>query len=82
MIRGLPMPVYAGGIYLVHDGALRLIPEEDRVVHATRRPVVVVTGPNSNSDQGWPFLLVCPLSTSTSRKARYMTFNSRPAKET
>lgn len=43
----------------------------ERVVHATRRPVVVVTGPDSNSDRSWPFLLVCPLSTSTSRKTRY-----------
>lgn len=71
MIQGLRTPVYAGGIYLVEDRTLRLIPEEERVVHTTRRPVVVVTGPDSNSDQGWPFVLVCPLSTSTSRKTRY-----------
>ncbi|MYQ46080.1 hypothetical protein GTW40_13595 [Streptomyces sp. SID4985] len=65
------VPVYSGGVYYVTDDKLRLIPDEDRQLHETRRPVLVVTGPTTNSDVEWPFVLVCPISSSTSRRTRY-----------
>ncbi|QBI52183.1 type II toxin-antitoxin system PemK/MazF family toxin [Streptomonospora litoralis] len=64
-------PVYAGGVYYVTDEQIRLIPDEERKLHDTRRPVLVVSGPSANADIEWPFTLVCPLSTSTSRKTKY-----------
>ncbi|MFE5108570.1 type II toxin-antitoxin system PemK/MazF family toxin [Streptomyces sp. NPDC056663] len=64
-------PVYAGGVYYVTDEKLRLIPDEDRQLHTTRRPILVVSGPSSNGDMAWPFILVCPISSSTTRKTRY-----------
>ncbi|GAA4522600.1 hypothetical protein GCM10023096_49580 [Nonomuraea ferruginea] len=67
----MPAPYVAGGVYLVSDKTLRLIPEEERVVHDERRPVVVVTGGQSNGDPDWPFVLVCPVSSSTSRRTRF-----------
>ncbi|MER5621664.1 type II toxin-antitoxin system PemK/MazF family toxin [Streptosporangium sp. NPDC002544] len=67
----MPGPYLAGGVYLVSDKSLRLIPEEDRVVHDERRPVVVVTGTESNGDPDWPFVLACPISGSTSRRTRF-----------
>jgi len=60
-----------GGVYLVRDASLRLIPQEERVVHDSRRPVVVVTGPSTNGEDDWKFVLVCPISGSTSRRTRY-----------
>jgi mRNA-degrading endonuclease toxin of MazEF toxin-antitoxin module len=66
-----PRTVVAGGVYLVRDDRIRLIPEEERVVHDPRRPVVVVSGPDTNGDQSWPSVLVCPISGSTSRRTKY-----------
>jgi mRNA-degrading endonuclease toxin of MazEF toxin-antitoxin module len=62
--------VRAGGIYLVPDKEIRLIPEEEREVHETRRRVVVVTGP-TNSEEAWRFVLGCPISGSTSKRTRF-----------
>ncbi|MGP3912467.1 type II toxin-antitoxin system PemK/MazF family toxin [Nonomuraea sp. 10N515B] len=67
----MPGPYVAGGVYLVSDKAVRLIPEEERVIHDERRPVVVVTGGDSNGDPTWPFVLACPISGSTSRRTRF-----------
>ncbi|MFC6083840.1 type II toxin-antitoxin system PemK/MazF family toxin [Sphaerisporangium aureirubrum] len=67
----MPGPYVTGGVYLVRDKALRLLPEEERVVHDERRPVVVVTGHRSNGDPDWPFVLACPVSGSTSRRTRF-----------
>lgn len=64
----MPGPYVAGGVYLVSDKALRLIPEEERAVHDERRPVVVVTGVTTNGDPEWPFVLACPVSGSTKRR--------------
>jgi mRNA-degrading endonuclease toxin of MazEF toxin-antitoxin module len=69
--KARPEAAIMGGVYLVRDERLRLIPEEERVVHDTRRPVVVVTGPATNGDPVWQFVLVCPISGSTSRRTRY-----------
>nr|WP_062340020.1 type II toxin-antitoxin system PemK/MazF family toxin [Herbidospora sakaeratensis] len=67
----MPGPYVAGGVYLVRDKSLRLIPEEDRVIHDERRPVVLVSGGESNGDPSWPFVLACPISGSTRRRTRY-----------
>jgi mRNA-degrading endonuclease toxin of MazEF toxin-antitoxin module len=67
----VPGPYISGGVYLVTDKSLRLIPEEERVVHDQRRPVVVVTSAASNGDPDWPFVLACPISGSTSRRTRF-----------
>ncbi|MFI0238230.1 type II toxin-antitoxin system PemK/MazF family toxin [Streptomyces sp. NPDC016845] len=67
----MSVPVYAGGVYYVVDDKLRLIPDEQRQLHDTRRPVLIVTGPTANVDTKWPFALVCPISGSTGRKTRY-----------
>ncbi|WP_165970594.1 type II toxin-antitoxin system PemK/MazF family toxin [Actinomadura sp. 6K520] len=67
----MPGPYVAGGIYLVPDKSLRLIPAEQRDVHDERRPVVIVTGADSNGDPDWPFVLACPISGSTRRRTRF-----------
>ena len=63
--------MYSGGVYLVQEKNIRLLPEEERVLHDARRPVVIVSGPETNGDHGWPFVLMCPISGSTSRRTRY-----------
>lgn len=60
--------VVNGGIYYVKDAALTLPPNDDREIHETRRPVIVLSGPSANSNRGWLFVLVAPISSSTSRK--------------
>ena len=50
---------------------ITLPPDDDREYHAERRPVLVVSGSLTNSDATWPFVLACPLSSSTTRKTRY-----------
>lgn len=67
----MPGPYIVGGVYLVTDKTVRLFPEEDRVIHDERRPVVVVSGAQSNCDPDWPFVLACPISGSTSRRTRF-----------
>ncbi|WP_141582145.1 type II toxin-antitoxin system PemK/MazF family toxin [Actinomadura sp. WMMA1423] len=67
----MPGPYLAGGIYLVPDKTLRLIPEESREIHDERRPVVVITGGETNGDADWPFVLICPISGSTRRRTRF-----------
>lgn len=71
MTNGITTPAYLGGIYLVNEHKVRFVPDEDRVEHGTRRPVLVMSGPDSNSDPKWPFVLACPLSTSGKFKTRF-----------
>jgi mRNA-degrading endonuclease toxin of MazEF toxin-antitoxin module len=66
-----PGAVIVGGVYLVQDKLIRLLPEEERVVKDPRRPVVVVSGPDTNGDAAWPLVLACPISGSTSRRTKY-----------
>ncbi len=67
----MSQPVIVGGIYWVDDDLLTLPPRDDRPVTHPRRSVMVVSGPETNSDEGWPFVLVCPLSSSTTRRTRF-----------
>jgi hypothetical protein len=56
----------AGAVYYVRDRGLTLPPNEDRAYHDERRPVLVISGPETNSDTSWNFVLVAPISSSTS----------------
>jgi mRNA-degrading endonuclease toxin of MazEF toxin-antitoxin module len=64
-------PAVNGGVYYVKDSTISLPPNEGREPHEQRRPVVVVSGPTTNSNGGWPVVLVAPISSSTSRKTSY-----------
>jgi mRNA-degrading endonuclease toxin of MazEF toxin-antitoxin module len=64
-------PVINGGVYYVDDSVISLPPNDDRMYHNERRPVVVLSGPDTNSDDAWRTVLVAPISSSTSRKTRY-----------
>ncbi|MDG4803738.1 MULTISPECIES: type II toxin-antitoxin system PemK/MazF family toxin [Micromonospora] len=63
-------PVVQGGIYWVTDTDISLPPNHDRKTHP-RRPVVVLTGPDTNSHAGWRFVLVAPISSESTRKTVY-----------
>lgn len=63
--------IIVGGIYWVEDSHLTLLPRKDRPLQHPRRSVIVVSGPETNSDEAWPFVLVCPLSSSTRRRTRF-----------
>ncbi len=66
------MPSYAiGGLYLVADSKLTLLPAEERQVHAERRRFLVLSSLETNSDESWPVVLGCPVSASTSYKTRF-----------
>lgn len=55
------MQILIGGVYWVMDSLLDLVPGEVvRNLHP-RRPVVVVSGPGSNSDPKWSHVLVVQL---------------------
>jgi mRNA-degrading endonuclease toxin of MazEF toxin-antitoxin module len=63
-------PVVQGGIYWVTDEDLSLPPNDNRKTHP-RRPVVVLTGPETNSFAGWRLVLVAPISSESTRKTQY-----------
>lgn len=67
----MTVSVTAGGVYYVTDDKLRLIPDETRQLHDHRRPALVVSGFTANSDPGWPFVVVCPISGSTTHKTKF-----------
>ncbi|WP_157520913.1 type II toxin-antitoxin system PemK/MazF family toxin [Herbidospora daliensis] len=67
----MPGPYVAGGVYLVNDKVVRLLPEDKRVVHDERRMVVVVTGGGPNRDPDWPVVLICPISGSTRQRTAF-----------
>jgi mRNA-degrading endonuclease toxin of MazEF toxin-antitoxin module len=58
-------PVVVGGLYFVRDDAFRLPPEPERQVHSERRPFLVLSGSDTNSDDEWRIASGCPLSSST-----------------
>lgn len=60
-----------GGVYYVKDSAITLPPNDERVVHDERRPVVVLSGPSTNSFAGWRIVLVAPISSSTTLKTQF-----------
>jgi mRNA-degrading endonuclease toxin of MazEF toxin-antitoxin module len=64
-------PVTIGGLYLVADEKIRLLPERQRQEHEERRRFVVLSGPETNSEDGWLVVLGCPVSASTRFKTRF-----------
>jgi mRNA-degrading endonuclease toxin of MazEF toxin-antitoxin module len=64
-------PVVIGGVYYVADDIISLPPNDDRDIHEERRTVIVVTGPETNSDSDWDFVLIVPTSGSTSRRTPF-----------
>jgi len=62
--------ILLGGVYWVADKQLTLPPDDDRQFHA-RRGVVILSGPETNSDPNWPVVLVVPLSSESTRKTRF-----------
>lgn len=64
-------PVINGGVYYVRDSLISLPPNDERQIHEERRPVVVLSGPDTNSSDGWRVVLVAPISSSTSLKTSY-----------
>ena len=64
-------PVINGGVYYVKDSLISLPPNDDRQIHDERRPVVVLSGPNTNSLNGWRMILIAPISSSTQLKTSY-----------
>lgn len=63
--------VVHGGIYYVDDSKITLPPDSDRSYHESRRPVVVLSGPETNGKRSWQTVLAAPVSSSTSRKTSY-----------
>lgn len=66
----MPAPV-TGGLYLVADSKLTLLPEEQRQVHDERRRFLVLSGSETNFDEKWPIVLGCPVSASTRYRTRF-----------
>ena len=48
-----------------------VLPPPGRETHSERRPVVVLSSPETNSDSSWKLILVCPISSSTTLKTRF-----------
>jgi len=63
--------VVNGGVYYVKDAVISLPPNDARIYHEERRPVVVLSGPDTNSDRAWRMVLVAPISSSTSLKTSH-----------
>lgn len=59
-----------GGVYWVKDRDLTLPPDNSRSFYPNRT-VLVLSGPGSNGDPAWMFVLVAPISSETTRKTRY-----------
>ena len=60
-----------GDIFYVEDKSLSLPPEDDREVHDRRRPCLVLSCAEKNSQRNWPIVLVAPISSSTTRRTEY-----------
>ena len=62
--------IIIGGLYLVADQKITLLPREERQVHEERRRFLVLSG-DTNSEQEWPVVLGCPVSASTGFRTRF-----------
>jgi hypothetical protein len=63
--------VVIGGVYYVRDSSITLPPNTERNFHDERRPVVVLSGPDTNSNGGWRTILAAPISSSSSLKTGF-----------
>lgn len=64
-------PIVVGGLYLVADQKVDLLPAKQRTLHQERRRFVVLSGNDTNSDPEWPSVLGAPLSSSTRYKTPF-----------
>lgn len=53
--------IRAGQIYLVSDQKVSMPPEENRTFHE-QRTILVISGNVHNSNNSWPLLTACPIS--------------------
>ncbi|KZS64711.1 type II toxin-antitoxin system PemK/MazF family toxin [Mycobacterium ostraviense] len=60
-----------GGIYLVPDDKLVLLPRVIRQVLHDHRYFVVLSGDATNSQADWPTVSGCPISSQTTLKTRF-----------
>ena len=63
--------VTVGGLYMVADQKIRLLPEGQRQEHEERRRFVVLSRSETNLEDGWQVVLGCPVSGSTRFKTRF-----------
>lgn len=63
-------PIRKGGVYWVSDSCLTLPPNDARDIKP-KRPVIVVSGDETNENPGWPIVLVVPVSTSPNLKTEF-----------
>ena len=63
--------VRTGDVYLVRDERISLLPDSDRNIHSERRPFVILSNNQKNSQQNWPVVLGCPISSSTKYRTEY-----------
>jgi hypothetical protein len=63
-------PIVIGGVYWIDDKALSLPPDDGRVPHP-RRMVLLVSGPLTNADPGWPVVMAVPISSERRRNTRF-----------
>jgi mRNA-degrading endonuclease toxin of MazEF toxin-antitoxin module len=65
-------PIVRGGVYLVPDDILILLPSQLRkLIHTGRRHFVVLSGDETNSDTKWPLVSGCPISSQTKWKTKF-----------
>src|SRR6476646_7728806 len=58
--------IVRGGVYYVADDLLVLLPAQLRkVLHTGRRYFVILSGDETNSDDKWPLVSGCPISSQT-----------------
>jgi mRNA-degrading endonuclease toxin of MazEF toxin-antitoxin module len=60
-----------GGIYFVTDADMQMPPAQRRVIHPEPRPFVVLSGPESNRNDGWPLVMGCPTSSQTTWRSPF-----------
>jgi mRNA-degrading endonuclease toxin of MazEF toxin-antitoxin module len=63
-------PIRKGGVYWVADERLTLPPNDERTVKP-KRPVIVVSGDETNENPDWPIIFVVPISTSPTLKTPF-----------
>lgn len=64
-------PIVRGGIYLVPDDKLVMLPRALRQLLHDHRFFVVLSGDTTNSQQDWPVVSGCPLSSQTTLRTRF-----------
>lgn len=65
-------PPVRGGVYLVPDDILILLPSQFRkLLHSGRRYFLVLSGDATNEDLEWPIVSGCPISSQKSWRTKF-----------